>query len=167
LPEEVEAVSDITVRKATAADREAVGELWWEMMMFHRECDPQHFRLKPKPEAMDFWLKHLAECMEDEQQIVLVADAGSELAGFGMGRLGEDPPCFDLPAHGLVTNFFVRENWRRRGVGRRLLEGLAEHFRGQGVEEIRLGAYARNRVSNAFWREMGFEPRVVTMRRAV
>jgi ribosomal protein S18 acetylase RimI-like enzyme len=158
-------MTDITIRKAALADRLAIGELWWEMMVFHRECDARAFRLKPKAEAIRIWLEHLAECMEDEKQIVLVADAGSELVGFGMGRPGEDPPCFDLPAHGFITNFFISERVRRRGIGRRLYEALAEHFRGLGVEEIRLGVAAWNPLSNAFWREMGFEAAMVQMRR--
>jgi ribosomal protein S18 acetylase RimI-like enzyme len=158
---------EVTIRKAVPADRAAIGELWWEMMVFHRECDARAFRLKPQAEAIEIWLKHLAECMEDEKQIVLVADAGSGLGGFAMGRLGEDPPCFDLPPHAFVTNFFVSERLRRRGIGRRLYEALAEHFREQGVEEIRLGVAARNPLSNAFWREIGFEPAMVTMRRAL
>jgi len=160
-------MSDITIRKAVPADRAAIGELWWEMMVFHRECDARAFRLKPKAEAIRIWLEHLAECMEDEKQIVLVADAGSGLGGFGMGRLGEDPPCFDLPVHGFVTNFFVSERLRHRGIGRQLYQALAEHFRGLGVEEIRLGVAARNPVSNAFWREMGFEAATVTMVRSL
>ena len=160
-------MSNITIRKAVPEDRAAIGELWWEMMVFHRECDARAFRLKPREEATEIWLKHLAECMEDGKQIVLVADAGAELAGFAMGRLGEDPPVFDIPPHGFVTNFLVSEKWRRRGVGRRLYEALVEHFRGQGVEEMRLGVAARNPASNAFWREMGFEAAMVTMRRRV
>jgi len=158
---------EVTIRKAVPADRAAIGELWWEMMVFHRECDARAFRLKPRAEATEIWLRHLAECMDDEKQIVLVADAGGELVGFGMGRLGEDPPCFDLPPHGFVTNFFVSERLRRRGIGRRLYEALAERFRGNEVAEIRLGVAAGNPASNAFWRELGFEPAMVTMRRAL
>ncbi|MFB3882219.1 MAG: N-acetyltransferase family protein [Armatimonadota bacterium] len=160
-------MGDIGIRKAVAADREAIGKLWWEMMLFHRECDARAFRLKPEAEAKEIWLRHLAECMEDEKQLVLVADAEGELVGFGMGRLGEDPPCFDLPPHAFVTNFLVSERARRRGIGRRLYEALAQHFRGLGVKEIRLGVAALNPVSNAFWRELGFEPAMVTMRKAL
>jgi len=160
-------MSDITIRQAVLADRAAIGELWWQMMVFHRDCDARAFALKPEAEAKQIWLKHLAECMDDEKQIVLVAEAGRELVGFGMGRLGEDPPCFDLPPHGFVTNFFVSERVRRRGIGRRLYEALAQHFRPLGVKEMRLGVAALNPVSNAFWRELGFEPAMVTMRRTL
>ncbi len=160
-------MSDVIIRRATAADRDTIGELWWEMMMFHRECDPRYFRLKPKAEALVGWSTHLDECMADDKQIVLVADAGSELAGFGMGRLGGDPPCFDLPIHGFVTNFFVSDKWRRKGVGRLLFDALAAEFAQREITEVRLSVSAFNPVSNAFWREMGFEPYTVMMRRTV
>jgi ribosomal protein S18 acetylase RimI-like enzyme len=156
----------ITVRKATSADRSAIGELWWEMMMYHRECDPVFFRMKPRAEAIEGWLKRLDDCMADERQLVVVADAGGTLAGFATGRPGEDPPVFASPPHGFVTNFAVSKGWRRRGIGRRLYEALAEHFRGVGVSELRLTVAVGNAASNAFWREMGFDPCLVTMRRA-
>jgi ribosomal protein S18 acetylase RimI-like enzyme len=154
---------DLRVRDATLEDRGAIGRLWREMMEFHADHDPRFFHLKP--DALDIWLEHLDECMSDEENAILVAEAGGELVGFAMGRPGEDPPPFASPRHGFVTNFAVTAAWRRRGVGRRLVAALAEAFRAQGITEMRLTVAAGNPASNAFWREMGFEPWMVSMRR--
>ncbi len=160
------AVNDqVEVRPAMAADREAVGRLWQEMMEFHRECDPRFFRLKP--EALDIWIEHLDECLLDTRQFVLVAEASGELVGFAMGRPNEDPPVFESPPHGFVTNFAVTEAWRGKGVGRRLFEAAVEEFRKRGFAEVRLSMAALNPVSDAFWRKLGFEPYQVYMRREV
>jgi len=154
----------VTVRRATAADRQSVGRLWLEMMEFHRECDPHFFQLKP--DALEIWLRHLDECLIDEEQIVLVAQAEDELVGFAMGRPNEDPPPFATAPHGFVTNLSVSERWRGKGVGRQLYAALARELQARGLQEIRLSASALNPVSNAFWRRLGFEPYVVQMRKA-
>ncbi len=153
------------MRKATVADRAAIGKLWLEMMEFHAQCDPRFFRMKP--DALDIWLRHLDDCLASEGEFVFVADAGHELAGFAMGRPGEDPPPFASSPHAFVTNFAVTSTWRRRGIGRLLFEALLAEFGRHGLSDIRLSVSALNPASQPFWREMGFEPYMVTMRRSV
>jgi ribosomal protein S18 acetylase RimI-like enzyme len=152
------------MRRATPADRDGIGRLWQEMMEFHRECDPRFFQMKP--EALEVWLKHFDECLADQNQFVLAAEANGELVGFTMGRSSDDPPVFDRPAHGFVTNFAVTEPWRRKGVGQRLFGALLEEFRKRGFGELRLSVSALNPASNGFWRRMGFEAYSVSMRRS-
>ena len=155
----------VTIRKATPTDRDAIGRLWLEMMGFHAQCDPRFFRLKP--DALEIWLRHLDDCLVDKNQFIFVAQAGAELVGLAIGRSSEDPPPFASPPHGFVTNFAVASAWRRRGVGKRLSEALLSEFRRRGLTDLRLSVSALNPASNAFWREMGFEPYMVTMRRAL
>lgn len=155
----------IVIRQATSADRASISELWWEMMIFHRARDPQFFRLKPKAETLAIWLKYLDESLVDERQCVVVADDGVQLAGFANGKPADDPPTFSSPAYGFITNFVISERYRRRGLGRRLYQAIAEHFRTLGISEIRLTATVSNPVSMAFWKELGFEPFIVTMRK--
>jgi ribosomal protein S18 acetylase RimI-like enzyme len=152
---------DIRIREAALDDRAAIGRLWQEMMEFHKAYDARFRHMKP--DALDIWLQHLDECMADAEHIILVADAGGELSGFAMARPGEDPPVFDVPRHVFVTNFSVTAKWRRRGVGHRLFEAVAEHASERGFDDIRLSVAADNPISNAFWREMGFEPHAVHM----
>jgi ribosomal protein S18 acetylase RimI-like enzyme len=154
---------EVTVRQATTGDRQGIGRLWLEMMAFHQPYD-RRFR-HMKPDALDTWLKHLDESMADGDHIILVAEAEGTLVGFAMARSGEDPPVFDLPPHVFVANFSVTAEWRRRGVGQRLFEAVAESARKRGLGEVRLSVAAENPISNAFWREMGFEPHAVHLRK--
>lgn len=154
---------DARIRETTLDDRAAIGALWQELMAFHEPYDGRFRHMKP--DALDTWLQHLDECMADDDHIILVADMGGELVGFAMARPGEDPPVFDVPPHVFVTNFLVAARWRRRGLGQRLFEAIAERARERGFGEVRLSVAAENPISNAFWREMGFEPHAVHMRK--
>ncbi len=153
----------ITVRAAEFDDRAAMGRLWQELMEFHREYDTRFRHLDP--DALDAWLERIDECMADSDHIILVAEAGGDVVAFATARPSEDPPVFDLPPHMSITSFVVTGAWRRRGVGQRLFEAVAERSRRRGFGEIRLSVAADNPVSTAFWRKMGLEPYAVNMRK--
>jgi ribosomal protein S18 acetylase RimI-like enzyme len=154
---------EVRIRTAAPEDRAAIGRLWQELMAFHREYDMRFCHMKP--DALDTWLEHLNECMANDDHIILVAEAGADLVAYAMARPGEDPPVFDVPPHAYVTSFLVTAKWRRRGVGQRLLDAVSERARERGLGEVRLSAAADNPVSKAFWREMGFVPHAVHLRK--
>jgi [ribosomal protein S18]-alanine N-acetyltransferase len=85
----------------------------------------------------------------------LAAHAGDELVGFaGLWMMVDD-------AH--VTTLSVHPDWRRRGVGRRLLLEMAELARAIGAWRITLEVRPSNAGARALYAEFGF---VVAGRRA-
>jgi ribosomal protein S18 acetylase RimI-like enzyme len=156
---------DITIRRATPADRAAIGRLWQELMAFHHQLDPEAFELRE--DALDIWLPWLDEWLADPDRIVLVADTGRALVGYTMGRPEEGPPVFKRHRHGAIWDTCVTQALRRRGVGRKLVAALVDWFRERGLAEAHVSAAARNPVSNAFWRAAGFRPHMIQMRRLV
>jgi [ribosomal protein S18]-alanine N-acetyltransferase len=79
----------------------------------------------------------------------LVAESGGEVQGFALGY--SSPP--DL-AH--VVTLDVHPSARRRGLGRRLLEGLLETLSSAGAERAALQVDVRNSGAIAFYRGLGF-----------
>jgi ribosomal protein S18 acetylase RimI-like enzyme len=57
---------------------------------------------------------------------------------------------------GVITDLFVRREWRGRGVGGRLLATVEEHCRAAGIGNIELQVVARNRLAPGFYRKHGF-----------
>jgi ribosomal-protein-alanine N-acetyltransferase len=87
--------------------------------------------------------------IRDAESTVLVArtEMGS-MAGFAIMRFGEDAAHLDLLA--------VAVNWRRRGLGRRLLDWLEETARTAGTFVITLEVRADNPGGRAFYRDLGY-----------
>ncbi len=152
---------NVTIRTATPADRAAIGRLWQELMEFHYQLDPERFELTE--DALEIHLRWLDEWLADPDRIVLVADTGGEIVGYIMGNPDEGPPVYKRRWHGAIHDTCVATIWRRRGVGRKLVAALLDWFRERGMPEVRVSAWATNRVSNAFWRAMGFEPKTIGM----
>jgi ribosomal protein S18 acetylase RimI-like enzyme len=80
-----------------------------------------------------------------------VAEAGGELAGAILS--GHDG------RRGHIYHAAVREEWRRRGVGKALVQAVEAALAGAGIAKIALAAYKTNKEGNRFWEKAGFLPR--------
>jgi len=79
----------------------------------------------------------------------VVAERGRELRGFALGY--PDPPD---QAH--VVTLDVHPSFRRRGLGRLLIESLLERFTAAGADRAVLEVDVRNGGAIAFYRVLGF-----------
>jgi GNAT superfamily N-acetyltransferase len=151
----------VHIRPATPDDRAAIGRLWRELMDFHHQFDDRAFALVP--DAAEIWLRQLDASLTDDNCLVLVAEVEGQLVGYAVGDLSEAKPMFQHGPYGAIGTFYVTATWRRRGIGRRLVERLLAWFHQRGMPEARVTAWASNPVSNAFWRALGFQPKTIGM----
>ena len=67
-------------------------------------------------------------------------------------------PSAELVRVMTVNDFFVKLEYRRRGVGRELAKQLVEECKNMKVDEIELEVLSANETAAAFWRSVGFKP---------
>jgi ribosomal protein S18 acetylase RimI-like enzyme len=147
-------MEEIQIRRATPEDLEAVLDLWQEMMDYHASLDR---RFQQVADSRDHFRMTLREWMADDTQRVLVAVDDGEIVGYTIGRIAENPPMFQVRFLGHVSDICVAREQRRQGIGRKLFSALLNWFRRQGLPVVQLSVAAANPVSQAFWREMGFQ----------
>lgn len=58
-----------------------------------------------------------------------------------------------------ITTFGIHPDFRRRGLGRTLLQGQLDHLRQQGVRRVRLEVLAENVEARALYEDCGFHVR--------
>ncbi|HKO61559.1 MAG TPA: ribosomal protein S18-alanine N-acetyltransferase [Pyrinomonadaceae bacterium] len=107
------------------------------------------------------WSAYYAELQGRNSHLMLVAridgqekSRRSKLAGYIVARLGADE------LH--INNVAVREDFRRRGIGRRLLDRILEEGKKSGAIAAYLELRAGNQAALALYQESGFR---VTARR--
>lgn len=79
---------------------------------------------------------------------VLVADAGSKLAGFAIMHFGEEESYLNLLA--------VRPDYQRTGLGRGLIEWLETSALVAGISVVYLNLRANNRGAQVFYEKLGY-----------
>ena len=90
----------------------------------------------------------VARSICDRATNVVIAEASSDLAGFGIMKYLDDD------AHLLL--FAVKPIYRRRGIGTRLLAWLEESAATAGLELIFLEARTSSVIARAFYRARGY-----------
>ena len=92
---------------------------------------------------------------QDCGETPIVAEIDNQIVGFAGLRVV--PMVFYEGAHAELTELFVEERYRRRGVGEALV-CFAEHLaQARGAEELVLQTGRENRAARAFYSAMGYE----------
>lgn len=85
-----------------------------------------------------------------------MALTGGRLIGFAVGRISLLPGFFEHRRRGYVHDVVIRDGFRRRGVGRRLVEALLGWMNESGVSMVELTVAINNPEAVAFWSRLGF-----------
>ena len=57
---------------------------------------------------------------------------------------------------GCLYHVCVREDWRRRGIGKAMVVFCMNALRNENISKVSLIAFTTNDVGNAFWKEIGW-----------
>ncbi|WP_316571731.1 GNAT family N-acetyltransferase [Neobacillus sp. YIM B06451] len=119
---------DITIRKATVEDAEAIAKVHVESWQttYKGIMDEGFLQRLSVEKRKELWLNNIPRV----ESIVLVAELGGEIVGFADGspvKEGEYPG-YD----GDVTSIYFYEKHQGKGFGKQLLNQLLDEFRQQG-----------------------------------
>ena len=92
----------------------------------------------------------VAASVRSSNTIVVVARAGERIAGFGIMRYGDDEAHLDLLG--------VGQDYRREGLGRRLVEWLEKPALVAGISAVFLEVREPNHDAQAFYERLGYRP---------
>ena len=96
------------------------------------------------------------EEMENALAVYIVAESGGGLAGYiGAWRVLDE---------GHITNLAVDTQWRRQGLGRRLLATMETLLRQEGIRRVTLEVRVSNRAALSLYRQLGYRERGVRKR---
>lgn len=95
--------------------------------------------------------------------IALLAKAGHEPVGYVLAVVHEKPKDLFTNARRwlYLDQISVETAWERQGVGRTLCEALVARARREGFSEIETDTWAFNKTAQAFFRHLGFCPKII------
>lgn len=157
-------VDEVMIRPATADDAPAVARLWEQLVAFHRELDGD---LPPATrDGAQRYAKSLAERVDDSHTCTYVAEIeGGTIIGYVLGVVVDFPPeMFEQEPSGFLADIFVEQRYRQYGVGKALVEALAEWFSARGLAYFEWHVAARNQAGLGFWKALGGREVMIRMR---
>ena len=151
------AEAEVKVRRAKARDMAFIVELW---KGFSEEMARIDERYALRDGAEIIWGKWAGERLRDENSIALVAQTGAEsgddYVGYLIGHTEDAHPIFKDRRFGMLTDIFVKPDFRRKGVGKKFVEEGLAFFKGRGVGQVRMNVLVTNDASRAFCEKLGF-----------
>lgn len=145
------------IRAARSEEREVIASLWRELMEMHRRLDPR-FTLARDAERQ--YARHIRAMIQSRDALVLVAcdRLTDEVLGFLVGELQSRSPKVMPGLYGFISDIYVREAWRQRGVGKALCVEMLHWFRVRKAVAVELYVAEANPAARAFWQSLGLTP---------
>jgi ribosomal protein S18 acetylase RimI-like enzyme len=104
---------------------------------------------------------HIVAQVERKDGVLILAKAGADSVGFACAWMDEDDDpllAADHRPHALVSDLYVRPEWRRRGIGRALLDEIEQIMRRRGARKLCITAKAANIAAVRSYEAAQFRP---------
>ncbi len=106
----------------------------------------------------------LLELIESPKAEVLVAVVGDELIGSGYAKALQAKPYQKYSEYAYLGFMYVKPAFRGQGVNQKIMDGLIQWAKNQGLSEIRLEVYNENAAAKKAYFKAGFKPNLLEMR---
>lgn len=145
-----------SIREATLRDYEALCEVIEVVDSLHREALPHVYR-KPDGPARDRGF--ISGIIADANHALFVAERDGRVIGLVhvLVRWTPDIPIVVPRRYAVIENIVVRENYRRFGVGRALVERAHQWALDKGITQVELTVWEFNQGAIAFYEKLGYE----------
>jgi ribosomal protein S18 acetylase RimI-like enzyme len=127
----------------------------------HQRWDPAKFGFVDHVVSM--YGKWLTAQAKDSRSVFLVAAADGRFVAFLIGTVERAVPICRPSEYGFVRDLWVEEDYRREGVGRKVMQAAIGRFGALGIAQIRLETAAANEPARAFFASCGFRPSATEM----
>ena len=151
---------EIHIRPARFSDLDAIVRLWIAMMQDHQRADSRVQLTDDAPDAYRYYVNYY---LSERNSCVRVVEVEGRVVAFGLLTIARNMQMFDPPRLGYLSDLVVDADWRRRGIGRRLVTHLLDWLRSREIDCLQLQHYANNKAGEVFWRACGFEPYYMRM----
>jgi ribosomal protein S18 acetylase RimI-like enzyme len=145
------------IRDYQPDDASALRQCVVALQEFERTMDP---RLRPGESMADAYCEQIHARCRDADGRIFVAEQNGIVVGFVAVLAHETFKELDEPAgsYAFISDLVVLAPYRRRGIGRKLLERAEAFARAEGARELRIGVLARNDQARRLYLAAEFTP---------
>jgi len=143
----------IIIRRAKKGDLEKIVENWKGLYEHHNKFEDIAY--KRKANSTNLYRRYLKKQMSTSKAAIFVATKGQYMVGHIMVRLNMLPPIFVYNKEGYVDEIFVRQGFRGKGVGTRLLGFAKKWAQKKRLDWFGLTCHVKNKKALRVYRNFG------------
>ena len=148
-------VTKMKIRKANLKDLKQINEIYTEGSIDEGRLQFQHFSKKEmikdlkkhKWRRIKGWKKEL----KAKNNFWIVAEENEKIIGFANADIDKDKD-------GRLTFLYVRREYRKKGVGKKLTKKRIDWLKSKKIKRIESGVYLQNKPSINNLKKLGFKP---------
>lgn len=144
----------LVIRAALDGDVDALADLVARLKRLNGEFDPL---LKPADNLISVSKEYVRSKISSSNSVVLVAEIDGKVVGVVIGDL-EDRLFYEPRIAGVIKEFYILPEYRRKGLGKRMLNEIIEALRKKGAQMIMADFPALNEIAIEFYKKMNFRP---------
>jgi ribosomal protein S18 acetylase RimI-like enzyme len=152
-------VENVTIRKAKASE---LGEIVKMHLSLQEHLENSSSSIWKYTEDMKRLLRQqYTEHLVNENSLLLVAEVEANVVGFLLATVSSRTEY--LPSIvGTLSSIYIGRNYRRRGIGSRMIREACEFFSSKKAEHIYVRYVLGNEEGEGFWEHLGFKQILVT-----
>jgi ribosomal protein S18 acetylase RimI-like enzyme len=152
-------MDNLTIRRAASSDVEKIVELRLLSQEHAEKSNPLIWRITEEGKRL---LKQKVENdLADNNIHVLLAEGEGEIIGYVQGEVTSRRDHTPRTV-GQISLLYVVKQFRRKGVGRRLMKELCKFFNSNKAEDLAVRYIIGNKEAEGFWRKLGFKSIITT-----
>lgn len=157
---------EITFREYTDEDRELLLNFVYKLEQYVKDLDPIK-RVKNLPGFAELALKELLENVKKQQGKILLAVEQEKVIGCVVGVIWDqsEKNRLEIGSHkiGEIFKLYLEKEYRRKGLGKKLLQKIEDYFKEKGCDSIWLSVFSPNVHAYNVYKEFGFIDREIGM----
>ena len=114
-----------------------------------------------KPGTIHYY--DIAGLIQSNDSELIIACLGDEVIGSGYARMEKAKPFQNYNHHAYLGFMYVKPEYRGKGVGQKIMEGLMQWSRSKGIRQVRLDVYHDNIPAVRAYEKAGFQKSLVRM----
>jgi len=147
----------ITIRKATIEDLPVLFEFEQGVLRAERPMD-ETLKLK------NTYYYDIPNLIEDSSVELVIAELDGVIAGCGYAKIKKARDCFQFDQFSYLGFMFTKEDYRGRGVNKKIMNYLYDWSFSKGINEVRLEVYPTNIPAIKAYEKSGMTCSMQTMR---
>ncbi|ABW01220.1 GNAT family N-acetyltransferase [Caldivirga maquilingensis] len=145
----------VKVRKAEEKDLENVVELVVRLKRLNSEFDPL---LKVRDDVYVQVKNWISGYLNNKGKLLLVAESDDGRVIGALVSEVRERLFYEPRMEGVIMDFYIMPEFRRRGIGKMMMDEAIRMLREMGAHVISAEFPAQNQISVAFYRKYGFRP---------